>query len=468
MLRVECERRNTDPAVVKGSLDHDPIGYFSVNGNFFGRSEQLSFKEAKNNIEFARRYIPHFRVVTVNGQYFSNSGSSILQELAFSLAAGNDYLSILTGLDLSVDDVASSIRFNFAIGADYFMEIARLRAARLLWAKIVEAYGTQNAESMKMSLHTFTSRWYKTIYDPHVNMLRATTEAMASVIGGSDSLTVEPFDNVHKDPNEFSVRYSRNIQNICREEAYLGKVIDPAAGSYYVESLTHSFVNEAWKYFIEIQESGGYTEAFKAGLIQREISTLAGQRDMNIAMRKEILLGTNQYPIIMEKAGNINVREQHKEKGSEIIAEPLKPYRGAKAFEELRRRTELSGRIPNVFLFPFGNLAMQKARANFASNFFGCAGFRIIDNTGFRSLDSGIATAGKSKADIVVLCSSDDEYAAAVPVIWEKLKDKTIVVVAGYPQNLIEEFSRLGLKYFIHIRSNVLETLKDFQEELGI
>jgi len=468
MLYDEFIIRKEDPSMAKGSLDFDPLGNLTLQGNFCCRSEQLAFQSAKNNIEYARMHLPHFRVITVNGQYFSNSGSSTVQELAFSLASGNEYLSQLTALGLTIDDAANAIRFNFGTGSNFFMEIARLRAARILWAKIVEAYLPHHPESMNMFINSFTTRWNKTIYDPHVNMLRATTESMSAIIGGTDSLSVEPFDITYKKPDEFSERFARNIQNICREEAYLGKVIEPAAGSYYIESLTQAITSEAWKYFLKVEESGGYTEALKNNYIQKEITEVANRHDINIAMRKEILLGTNQYPIPMENPTVIVSQPPDNTPASVRIVEPIKPYRGAIAFEELRRKTQSFASIPKVFLLPFGNLAMQKVRVNFSNNFFGCGGFEIIDNTGFVDIEAGISAAEKSKAEIVVLCSSDEDYAATVPEIFEKLKNKTIVVLAGYPKGLADEFIRMGLKHFIHIRSNVLETLRNFQAELGI
>ncbi|MCX6258219.1 MAG: methylmalonyl-CoA mutase family protein [Bacteroidia bacterium] len=469
MLVEEFKDRGLDAKRIRGSVDFDPLGYLSLHGNYSCKSDVISYQIARTQIEYARMFVPAFRVLTVNGQHFHNCGSGIVQELAFSLAIADEYITSLSEPWLPETDILPRIRFNFAAGSDYFMEIAKLRAARLLWKRITNAYLPDQDIGIEMNIHSVTSRWNKTVYDPYVNMLRDTTGAMSAIIGGADSLTIEAFIGAENKQDDFSDRIARNISLICKEEAYLDKVLDPAAGSYYIETLTESIINESWKLFLQVIEMGGYTESLKTGFIQHSIREMSMQRDMNIAMRKEILLGTNQYPARDEKAGTrpgLPFKEINAD--NERIVEPLHMYRGAQSFEELRMKTELSGKNTSVFLLTFGNLALQRARANFSANFFACAGFTIIENDSFTSIDEGIDAALKSNAAIVVACSSDEEYADAVPVIFEKLKKKSIVVVAGYPQNLLEKFGQLGLNHYIHIRSNILETLTRFQQELGI
>jgi len=243
-------------------------------------------------------------------------------------------------------------------------------------------------------------------------------------------------------------------------------VADPSAGSYYIENLTNSIIDEAWKLFLEIEDKGGYLEAFKKGFIRDSIAETTQKRDMNIALRKDILLGTNQYPNQDEKLEN-NIESLQflpkPEKGKTFFGEPLKIYRAAKAFEELRMKMDkLEGEKPSVFLFTYGNLTMRKARASFSSNFFACAGFKIEDNFGFETVEQGVESAKKSNAKIVVICSSDDEYETIAPEIFEALKDKKTIVVAGYPKKIMQKLQDAGIKYFIHIKSNALEMLKEF------
>jgi len=462
------KKYNRDLERVYGSVDIDPLGELVLNGSFSYPAGSV-FDLAKQMIEDAE-YLPNFRVLTVNGKHYHNAGASIVQELAFSLAQGANYLTQLTERGLSIDKVAPKLKFNFAVGSNYFMEIAKLRAARLLWANIVKAYGSSNDAVAKMYIHSTTSDWNKTVYDAYVNMLRTTTESMSSIIGGSDSLTVNPFDSVFQQPDDFSERIARNQQLLLKEESYLDKVVDPAAGSYYIENLTSSIADNAWNLFLEVQEKGGFIEAFKAGFIQEQVAETARKRDMAIATRKEIFLGTNQYPNPQEFIEKeINASVSKREDKNEFLS--LKPYRGAQAFEELRFRTDkysVNNKRPAVFLLPVGNQSMQRARAQFAAGFFACAGFEIIDNTGFKSVEEGVRKCLNAKADITVICSSDEEYEEFAPRVFDELKNKSIFVVAGYPKAIIEDLKQIGIKHFIHIKSNVLETLREFQEMLGI
>ena len=358
-----------------------------------------------------------------------------------------------------------------AVGPEYFMEIAKLRAARYLWAKIVEAYGPGSQQSAKMKIHSVTAEYNQTIYDPYVNMLRSTTEAMSAIMGGTGSLSVLPFNIQFDEANPFSERIARNQQIVLKKESYLDKVADPSAGSYFIENLTNSIIDETWALFLKVEEKGGYFKAFEQGFIQSHISETVQKRNDNLSNRREVLLGTNQYANTKEKAIEY-IKSSPKKAGigqtsKEKIAEPLNQHRGAEFFEKLRLATEHAGKMPQVFLFTYGNLAMRKARAGFATNFFACAGFDVIDNLGYATIPDGIAAAKKANADIVVICSSDDEYPLITKEIVDGLKGK-ILVIAGYPKDSIEQLQSFGIKHFIHVKSNVLETLKAFQKELGI
>jgi len=358
-----------------------------------------------------------------------------------------------------------------AIGPDYFMEIAKLRAARYLWAKIIEVYEPECKIEAKMRIHSITSDYNQTIYDPYVNMLRSTTEAMSAVLGGTDSLSVLPFNIQFDEANPFSERIARNQQIVLKKESYLDKVADPSAGSYFIENLTNSIIDETWALFLKVEEKGGYFKAFEQGFIQSQINETVQKRNDNLANRREILLGTNQYANTKEKAKEI-IKTTPKKAGigqstKSKIAEPIVQCRNAEGFEKLRFATENAAKTPKVFLFTYGNLAMRKARAGFASNFFACAGFDLIDHLGYPTIAEGIETAKKSGAEIVVICSSDDEYPVITKEIVEGLKGK-IIVIAGYPKDSMEQLQSLGIKHFIHVKSNVLETLKSFQKELGI
>ena len=462
--------KNQDADKIYGSIDYSPLTRLTLCGGFCN-NEEKDFEQLKESI-VATKSLPHFRTIGVNGAVFHNAGSTIVQELAFALAMGNEYLAKLTDLGLTADETAKKIKFTFAVSSNYFMEIAKFRAARMLWANIVKAYEGTTNDAQKMYTHAITSAWLQTIYDPYVNMLRGTTEAMSAAIAGVDSLEVLPFNKSFEKPTEFSNRIARNVQIILKEESYFAQVVDPAAGSYYVEELTQLIASDAWKLFKTIEEKGGYIAAFKSGFIQEQVSASAQKHNTNIDTRREIILGTNQYPNFTETLSaellqNANKSCQCSCSVENKIAEPLKIYRAAEAFEEMRMKTENSGKQPQAFMLTFGNLAMCRARAQFSSNFFACAGIKVIDNNRFATIAEGVEAALQSKAEIIVACSSDEEYADAVPQIAELLGNKGILVVAGAPA-CEQELREKGITHFISVRNNVLETLKQYQLELGI
>lgn len=452
---------------VVASVSIDPIGTWTLKG----KMEAGALENLKKNVEAAKA-VKNLRTVTVHGKFFANSGASLVQELAFSLAQGAEYLNLLTDAGLSVDTAARAIKFNMGVGNNYFMEIAKLRAGRLLWSKIVEAYEPESKCSAKMIVHSETNRYNLTIYDPYVNMLRTQTEAMSAVLGGAHSVTVLPFDAVYQEPTQFSERIARNQQILLKEESHFDKIVDPAAGSYYIETLTESMAEQAWKLFLEIQDKGGFMAAFREGFIQHEIKRMAAERDKRIAQRRENLLGTNQFPNFSEEIkadldASLFEPIDLTVEGAEV--ETLKPYRAAQPFEVLRYKTDRysrSNKRPVAFMLTMGNLAMRKARAQFSCNFFAVAGFKVIDNNGFDTVEKGVAAAKAAGADIVVLCSSDEEYAELAPQAAQKL-DKEIFVVAGAPA-CMDELKAKGIENFIHVKSNVLEELKGYQRKLEI
>ena len=458
-----------DATQVNASLNNDPLGNLAVRGKFGVCCEDKAFEQLKAQMEVTCD-VPGIRTLVVNGKILGNSGASLVQELAYTLSAGAEYLIRLTELGMTVDQVASKMKFELTIGNNYFMEIAKLRAGRLLWAQIVKAFGPENDDSAKMIVHSETSRFNKTVYDSYTNLLRTQTEAMSAALGGAHSIAVLPFDTMYEEPTAMAERIARNQQILLKEESYIDKIADPAGGAYYIENLTASVAAESWKLFLAVQDQGGYLEALKAGFIQKEVKEMAHRRDMNIAMRKENLLGINQFPNfneIINKDLADTVFAACDKTEAEAVVETLKPYRGASAFEALRYKTDqfakTNGR-PLAFMLTIGNLAMRKARAQFACNFFSVAGFEVADNNGFETVEAGLAAARAAKASIVVLCSSDDEYVTLAPDLAALIKEE-ILVVAGNPA-CRSELEAAGVKNFIHVRSNLLEELAQYQSQI--
>lgn len=467
-------RSGYDFKKVVGSINVDPMKQMLIKGKPLTR-EQVTEKIVAT--VKAAKSLPNYRVVGVNSVILNNSGAYCAQELAYALAWGADYMTMLTEAGVPNYQAARAIRFNMGIGGNYFMEIAKFRAARLLWAKIVEAYKaptftTALKEAAKMNVCAETSRFNMTVFDAYVNLLRSQTETMSAALAGVDEIVVTPFDVTFEQPTDFAERIARNQQLLLKEESHFDKVVDPAAGSYYLENLTHAIATEAWKQFLAIQEQGGMYEMIAAGKVQADMQANLTKRLGDVAKRKEILLGSNQFPNFNEKAA-----KKIKTTGCgcgcgtcstkpEGALATLPVARAAEEFEALRLETEAAKKQPVAFMLTIGNLAMRIARAQFSCNFLACAGYKVIDNNGFATVADGIKAARKAKADIIVLCSSDDEYATYAPEAWKKLQGaKELFIVAGAPA-CMEDLQKLGIENFINVRSNVLETLKKFNAQL--
>lgn len=480
LLVAYFQKKGYAPEKLKGSLNFDPISKMMQKG----KDVSAVIATGKELVETLAGY-PHFRCIAVNSVQLNNAGAYIYQELGYALAWGNEYLNQLVEAGVPAALAAKKIKFNFGISSNYFMEIAKFRAARMLWADIVKQYQPKCPRTdckntgadgtcycaCKMVAHAETSNFNLTLFDAHVNLLRTQTEAMSAAIAGVNSITVSPFDKTYETPNDFSERIARNQQLLLKEESHLNRIVDPAAGSYYIENRTVSIAKEAWKLFLAVEEAGGMLQAVKAGSIQEAVNQSNKARHEAVSKRKEILLGTNQYPNFNELAGDKRPLDGctkcgcggHEEEETALVK--LQTARAASEFEALRLETENSGKRPKAFMLTIGNLAMRQARAQFSCNFLACAGYQVIDNLGFASVEEGIEAAMKAQADIVVLCSSDDEYAEYAIPAFKALNGRAMFIVAGAPA-CMEELKAAGIENFIHVRCNVLETLREYNRKL--
>lgn len=481
LLVAYFQKKGYAPEKLKGSLNFDPISKMMQKG----KDVSAVIATGKELVETLAAY-PHFRCIAVNSVQLNNAGAYIYQELGYALAWGNEYLNQLVEAGVPAALADKKIKFNFGISSNYFMEIAKFRAARMLWADIVKQYAPKCPRTdckntgadgtcycaCKMVAHAETSNFNLTLFDAHVNLLRTQTEAMSAAIAGVNSITVSPFDKAYETPDDFSERIARNQQLLLKEESHLNRIVDPAAGSYYIENLTVAIAKQAWDLFLSVEEAGGMLQAVKAGSIQEAVNQSNKARHEAVSKRKEILLGTNQYPNFNELAGDKRPLdgckkcgcggEAHEEEGT--LAK-LETARAASEFEALRLETENSGKRPKAFMLTIGNLAMRQARAQFSCNFLACAGYQVIDNLGFASVEEGIEAAMKAQADIVVICSSDDEYAEYAIPAFKALNGRAMFIVAGAPA-CMEELKAAGIENFIHVRCNVLETLREYNSKL--
>jgi methylmalonyl-CoA mutase len=337
ILINKLKNENKESSVLRGSIETDPLGTLMLNGNICIPVE--AGIDYLSELVRQSEELPGLKVIRVNGSNFTNAGADIVSELAFSLSAANEYLDQLTERGISPDLAARKICFTFGTGSNYFFEIAKLRAAKLLWSGIVSKYKPSDISVCRMKINSVTSRWNKTVYDPYVNMLRTQTEAMSAVLGGADSVVVEPFDIVFRQPDEFSERIARNQQLLLKEEAYFDKTADPAGGSYYIETLTNLIAESVWRLFVEIEDKGGFLSSLKSGHIQKIVKETAEKRKKNIFSKKEILLGTNKYPDLTEEissGADISRLFHAKENEVENIVEPIIFSRAAEDLERLR------------------------------------------------------------------------------------------------------------------------------------
>ena len=448
----------------RGSIDYNPLRKALRHGA--GNVSDEVVAQTKKLVETVAP-VKGLRVLSVDSNVLSNAGAYIFQELGYALAWGADWMTLLTDAGLDATEVARRIKFNMGVSSNFFMEIAKFRAARMLWAEIVRQYNPSCPCAEKMMCHAVTSRFNQTIYDAYVNLLRSQTEAFSAAVAGVDSMTVTPFDVAYKKPDEFSERIARNQQFLLKEESHMDKVIDPAGGSYYVETLTVSIAEQAWKLFLDVEENGSFFKQVNEGLVQKAVNASCEKRHTDVARRKEILLGTNQYPNINEIAHDkiestacgCGCGCDHEDNGGLLMK------RAATDFEALRLQTEAWPVRPKVFMLTIGNLAMRLARAQFSSNFFGCAGYQIIDNNGFKTVEEGIDAALAQDANVIVLCSSDDEYAEYAPAAFKYLNGRAEFVVAGAPA-CMDDLKAQGINDFVHVRVNVLDTLRDFNKRL--
>ena len=467
VLKAYFEKKGYDKEKVVGSIDFDPMAKMVMKG----KDVTPMLAVAPQLVEAMKDY-PHFRCINVNTVCLNNAGAYIVQELGYALAWGNEYLQQLVDAGVDVDLAAKSIKFNMGISENYFMELAKFRAARLLWAQIVKQYGPKCDCACKMIVNAVTSKYNQTLFDSYVNLLRSQTEAMSAALGGVHSMVVVPFDAAYEVPTDFSERIARNQQLLLKEECHFNTVVDPGAGSYYIEHLTDSLAVEGWKIFLKVEEEGGFLAAVKAGTIQDDINATNVKRHGDAAKRKEFILGTNQFPNFTEKsegkraAAGCCCKGGHAEKACEASFKKIESSRLAADFEDLRIHTEES-KVPTAFMLTIGNLAMRQARAQFSCNFLACAGYKVIDNLGFKTVEEGVDSALEAKADIVVICSSDDEYAEYAIPAFKYLDGRAMFVVAGAPA-CMEDLKAAGIENYIHVRCNVLETLKEYNQKLGI
>lgn len=426
------------------SLGLDPLGVHAASG----RSQDLS-----GLADVARRAAGHagMRAVVVDATVFHDAGASAVEELGCSLAAGVAYLRALTDGGLPVDEAFGQLEFRYAATADQFTTIAALRAARRLWDRVGEVSGA-SPEARAQRQHAVTSSVMTTKRDPWVNMLRTTVACFAAGVGGADVVTVQPFDAALGLPDSFSRRIARNTQNLLVEEGHLARVLDPAGGSWYVESLTGALAEAAWEWFTEIEKNGGLVAALDSGLVRERIGAAWDERAARLATRADAITGVSEFPNLAEKLPERQPAADLHPTGG------LPRVRAAQEFEALRDAADAVGERPAVYLATIGPIARHTARAAFAGNLFQAGGLATPSGDSA----SGLADAGTT---VACICGTDKDYAAEAAGLVRELKDAgaTQVWLAGKPDLSVD-----GVDGYVFTGCDALAALRTVHAELGI
>ncbi len=502
---------------LKGTLGTDLLGRLVETGKIKASFDEV-FDSIVRMIKWKKDKAPGLKTILIDTTPYHNAGASAVEELSIAFSTAVYYINELLDRGLTIDEIANEITFSFSLASYFFMEIAKLRAARVLWTTIIDAYGGQK-ESARISIHAKTSARTQTIYDPYVNMLRDTSQAFSAILGGADSLHVSPFEERKGLNSAFSKRVAKNIQLILKEECHLTVPIDPTGGTWYIEKVTDELCHKAWERFQQIEEKGGIVEYYNQGLVEVDIEKSRNFRQKEFTTRKRGIVGNNIYPNLYEEPLSVDsdqkreIQEQlfngiRELKGhsddflsddgpveieelsvklkrgvslqtlSQAIfkgnanAKSLEPHHDAELFELLRQTScdikAKTGELPKVFCANFSKLAVHKPRTDFTKGFFEVGGFNVIAEHSFNTVEEAVKKTFDSKAKIVVICSSDKVYPDVVVPFTKKIKErdnKIKVILAGRPdKTLADDYKKAGLDDYIFVKTDVFEFLKKAQD----
>ncbi|MDD4721929.1 MAG: methylmalonyl-CoA mutase family protein [Acidaminococcaceae bacterium] len=482
-----AEKKGFSTSKLHGAVAADPIGEYITDGKL-PRPLDEYYDEMAHAIKWADKNAPNLRTVLIDADVYHNGGANAIQEAAYAMSEAVDYIKAMQIRGISVDAFAKHVRFHFSIGANFFMEIAKLRGVKMLWAQVMEAFEASE-ESKKINLFVSTSSFTQTVFDPYVNVLRAATQSFSAVIGGMDGMFVKPFDHVIRPSDEFSRRIARNIQIMMQSEFNFTQVVDPVGGSWYIEPLTEEFAHKAWEKFQEVEKDGGLAINLQNGKVQEAINTVLEERFNNLAKRKDRAVGNNMYPnmteellsapdvdfekILADRIAHLQANAAKREKqnaefalkevlesagkdtgalidaakkaflagatmgeittalndgASSITVAPIKPHRWTERFEELRKRTEefkkRTGENVTIFLANMGPIPQHKGRADFVTSFMQVAEFDVELNNGFPAVEEAVKAALASKRDVAIVCSTDATYPELAPAVCEGIKTR--------------------------------------------
>lgn len=516
VLAALWRNRGVAPDQASGAFNADPLGVLASEGKL-PQTLDTALSRLAGLAAWTAANWPHVTAVGVDTSAHYDAGATEAQDLAAALATGLTYLRAMIDGGLGIDDACRQMAFTFSVGCDQFLSIAKLRAARLLWARLTEACGA-TPPARAMHIHARTARRILSRRDPWVNMLRTTVAAFAAGIGGANSVAVAPFDAALGPSDDFARRIARNSQVLLQEESSLSKVADPAGGSWYVETLTRQLAEAAWVLFQDIEGRGGMAAVMGDGWWAGQLAQSWAARERNIAKRKDALTGINEFPNILEQpverpapdlatlrmqasvrlaparievptfaADSLDALVDAAEQGVSIgrlaaaLAEgpglsiPALPcHRHAESFEALRDAADshkaATGAWPVVFLANLGRVAQHTARATYAKNFFEAGGIQALGNAGFKDAAACAQAFKDSGARIAVLCGADAQYEEHAESFARALKAAGVrtLFLAGSPGERREAYAAAGVDCFVSVGCDVLAILRSTLADLGV
>ena len=516
LVIASAEQLGVPASQLRGGFENDPLGELVAKGALH-QSLKTRFDHMAALTAYAMKSAPQLRTISVRGDVYHNAGATATQELAYVVATLVFYLEEMKARGLSPESVLPHVRIRLAVGSDYFMEISKIRAARWLWSKVAAAYGVENAP---VHIHACTSKWNKTTYDAHTNMLRVTAEAFAAVVGGVDSMHIGPFDEISGRTDEFSRRIARNIHIILREECGLDQVIDPAGGSTYIEWLTDRLAAKSWEIFQDIEKQGGMLACLENGSVQQSVEAVCKAKFQNIRRRKDKIVGANMYPDLKGKklavlspeckaantppstpepapvtaSADASMIEQaiaaaKKGSGKVSIAiatgltngagaptiTALTAHRAAEEYEALRDASAAfaakTGAAPAILQLNIGPSGRYRLRADWTASFFEAAGFVIDGARDFPDAAAAVVALTASKAGIAVITSDDATYLETVAPLATAVKAAradVVLLVAGAPGDSEAAWRAAGVDDFVNVRSNNYELNEQLLKKAGV
>jgi methylmalonyl-CoA mutase len=526
MLNAYAKATGMPLGKLTGCVSFDPLAASFQTGITASRFE-ASLDQLFRMTKWADLKAPGIKTLLIDAASYADHGASATQELAYALGTAVCVIDALVQKGLSIEQIAPRFVLRLGLGSNIFMEIAKVRAARMLWAELIKAYQGSEA-AQKIWVHGINTSFNKSEFDAWVNLLRSSTESFAGIIGGVDSLEVLPFDAGFNIPDEFARRVARNQQLVLAEEAHLQKVVDPAGGCWYIESLTSELAQMAWKHLQEMESNGGILQAVNSLQIKQEVEAVANARIKNINTRKDVMVGVNMFAdpaeipvpkrgvdpqwldgamrrysnlrgkadpgladslkLISEDPQNVflvdmiadaclhgaDIEQLIKALGIDNLTLPQTSLPQAAMHIEALRKAVLAHKSTHpakIMLLNMGPLAQHKARADFALGFFQSGSFDVIGTLGFETVDTALAECAKTKPPAVCICSTDDTYPELVPAICaglQTMEQPPVIILAGYPQEMVETYKQAGVRHFIHIRADLYETLKAIAIEMGV